>query len=333
MRFKMLAASLWMSVCFCHTDASAQADDKPVKIIFDTDIESDVDDVGAVVVLHALANRGEAEILAMGISASHEWSPACLDALNTFYQRPDIPIGVLKTQGASENKSKYAQTIANEFPHSMKPGDTLPGAPQLYRKILASQPDRSVVMVSVGFLTNFAALLKTPADGHSPLNGVDLVRQKVSTWVCMGAQHPKGREWNVFKDAASSIHAIENWPTPIIFSGFEIGAAVKTGAGLKALTKDSPVRRAYELYNGLTDRQSWDQTAVLYAVRGLRGKLTDLWDIGTGGCMQIHEDGSNTWQPDGQCQHSYTIQKMRPAEVARRIERLMMEPPQTATTK
>lgn len=313
--------------------SALQADDGPVRIIFDTDIESDVDDVGATVVLHALANRGEAEILAMGISATHEWSAPCLDAVNTFYQRPDIPIGIVKGPGAGSNKSKYAKTIATEFPHSIKLGQKLPDAAILYRMVLAKQPDKSVVMVSVGFLTNFAALLKTTGDQHSPLNGVELVRRKVSAWVCMGAQHPKGREWNVFKDAPASVYAIENWPTPIVFSGFEIGRDVMTGAGLKVLAKDWPARRAYELYNGLTNRQSWDQTAVLYAVRGLKGELKEFWDVGTGGCMQIHKDGSNTWQEGGECQHSYLIQKMPPAEVARRIELLMMESPQIATTK
>ena len=326
MRFVLLTTALFLMA------APIQADE-PVKIIFDTDIESDVDDVGATAVLHALANRGEAEILAMGVSATYEWSAPCLDALNTFYQRPDIPIGVVKGPGAGSNKSKYAKTIANEFPRSIKPSQELPSAAILYRRILAEQPDNSVVMVSVGFLTNFADLLKTSADQYSRLNGIQLVRKKVSTWVCMGAHYPKGREWNVFKDADASIHAISNWPTPIVFSGFEIGREVMTGAGLKVLAKDWPVRRAYELYNGITNRQSWDQTAVLYAVRGLKGQLDDFWDVGSGGCMQINKDGSSVWNADSPCRHSYLIRKMPPAEVARRIELLMMESPQIATTK
>ena len=41
-----------------------------VKIILDTDISPDYDDVGAMAVLHALAKRGEAEILATDIDGS-----------------------------------------------------------------------------------------------------------------------------------------------------------------------------------------------------------------------------------------------------------------------
>lgn len=56
-------------------------------VIFDTDIMGDVDDVGAVAVLHALARRGEARILAMGVCSKHPASPVCLEALNTYFGR------------------------------------------------------------------------------------------------------------------------------------------------------------------------------------------------------------------------------------------------------
>ena len=36
----------------------------PVKVIFDTDMETDCDDAGALAVLHTLADRDECEILA-----------------------------------------------------------------------------------------------------------------------------------------------------------------------------------------------------------------------------------------------------------------------------
>ena len=66
---------------------------EPVKIIFDTDMAEDVDDVGALSILHALADAGEAEILACMISAPHEYVGPCIDVINTYYGRPNIPIG------------------------------------------------------------------------------------------------------------------------------------------------------------------------------------------------------------------------------------------------
>ena len=91
----MKCLSLWFAVMsFAGTVVAAQRE--PVPIILDTDIMGDVDDVGAVAVLHALANRGEAKILAMGVCVKNPWCPLCLDALNTYFGRPNIPLGVVK---------------------------------------------------------------------------------------------------------------------------------------------------------------------------------------------------------------------------------------------
>jgi inosine-uridine nucleoside N-ribohydrolase len=129
----------------------------PVRVIFDTDLGADVDDAGAVAVLHALADRGEADILAMGLSVTHRWSAPCLDAMNTYYGRPDIPIGVVKGKGVDDG-CKYAESIAKEFPHDLKSPDEAADVVSLYRQVLAKQPDNSVVLVTVGFLTNVANL-------------------------------------------------------------------------------------------------------------------------------------------------------------------------------
>lgn len=75
-----------LSVILAATTASA-GQREPVRLIFDTDIMGDVDDVGAVAVLHALANQGEVKILAMGVCVKNPWSPLCLDALNTYFGR------------------------------------------------------------------------------------------------------------------------------------------------------------------------------------------------------------------------------------------------------
>lgn len=299
---------------------------QPVRILFDTDMMGDVDDVGAVAVLHALADRGEVEILGMGLSGKNPWSPLCLDALNTYFFRPDVPIGVVRGP-AFDRESKYAETIAKEFPHDLKSADDAPDAALLYRKILAQQPEGSVVMVSVGQVTNFANLLKTGPDDLSDLDGAALVRRKVRAWVSMGGKIPEGREANLIHDGPAAAYAIEHWPTPIVFSGYEIGCKIMTGARLRGAPHDSPVRRAHELYNGLNDRQSWDQTAVLYAARGLDGGLADFWELHTKGYLQVNQDGSDVWQESPDKDQSYLVEKMPPEKVAAVIEALMLHLP------
>lgn len=305
---------------------SAASQPEPVPVVFDTDIMGDVDDVGAVALLHALADRGEVKILAMGVSGKNPASPLCLDALNGWFGRPEIPLGVVKGP-AFDKGSRYADAIADEFPHRLASAEEAPDAAHVYREVLAGQPDGSVVMISVGQLTNFRNLLQTDADRHSRLDGRDLVKQKVRAWVCMGGRFPDGREANLVHDGPAAAAAIANWPTPIIFSGWEIGNEIMTGAGLVETPASSPVRRSYQLYNGLKDRQSWDQTAVLYAVRGLDGGLADFWDLKTGGCLHVEDDGANVWRDAPDRGHSYLVTKMSPERIAKMIEQLMLHQP------
>src|SRR4029453_16567622 len=80
------------AACLAGSPARAQA---PGRVVVDTDLAADVDDVGALAVLHPLARPGEAEILAAMVSSRNRHSVACLSALNTWYGRRDIPIGVV----------------------------------------------------------------------------------------------------------------------------------------------------------------------------------------------------------------------------------------------
>ncbi len=310
-----------------------------VEVIFDTDMASDVDDVGALATLHALASLGEAEILAVGISSRNEHVGPCVDAIDTWYGRPDVPIGYQRgiqigypRDGGEESPSKYAEAVARSFPHRLARSSDAPEAALLYRKVLAAQPDRSVVLVTVGFLSNLRSLLDTPADGVSPLPGVELVRRKVARWVCMGGKFPDGRfadgdgEYNLRVDTVASLRVLNDWPTPVVFSGFEIGARVFTGKRLRGASEASPVRAAYLHFNGLENRESWDQTAVLCAVRGAAA----YWTESEPGLCLMHvfgRSGYNEWIPTPRKAHRYLIEKTPPSELAAVIEDLMLRPP------
>jgi len=313
----------------------------PVRIIFDTDMASDVDDVGALAILHAMADLGEAEILAVGISSRNEHVGPCVEAINAWYGRPDLPIGYQRgiqvgypTDTGEPTPSKYAEAVGKAFPHRLARSSDAPAAALLYRKVLAAQPDASVVIVSVGFLSNLRSLLDTPPDAISSASGEDLVRRKVRLWVCMGGKFPDGRfrdgdgEYNLRVDTMASLRALSDWPTPVVFSGFEIGTRVFTGKGLRAAPETSPTRAAYLHFNGLENRESWDQTAVLYAVRGAAA----YWTESETGLALMHvfgRSGYNEWIPTPRKSHRYLIEKMPPAELAGVIEDLMMRPPRS----
>lgn len=331
------ASASLLQLALLASVSSAQA--PPVKVIFDTDLAADVDDVGALAVLHALADRGEAEILATVVSSRNRHAPLCLDAINSWYGRGDLPIGVVKEQTAGYPKdspgevgSKYTEEIARRFRHDLRSAKAAPDATAVYRRVLAGQPDRSVVVVTVGFLSNLKNLLDSPADASSPLPGEDLVRRKVRLWVCMGGKFPDGlwpdggSEYNIGYDTYASVRVVNDWPTPAVFSGFEIGAALKTGARLAQLPEESPVRAAYWLFNGLQNRESWDQSAVLYAVRGAR----DYWKESEPGLNLVHArvgQGYNQWLACAGARQRHLLEAMPPAELSRVIEDLMLQPP------
>jgi purine nucleosidase len=326
-----VAASIAVAVLTGTAGAQERSDRQhktPVPIIFDTDMESDVDDVGALALLHALADRGEAEILGVMVCAKNPHSAACADRINTYFGRGDVPVGNVKGAGV-QRASRYARQVAEEFPGDLASGDDAPDAVQSYRQILAGRPDRSVVIVSVGYLTNLRDLLASGADGHSELGGRELVERKVRLWVCMGGHFPAGREANIRWDAAASVEALGAWPTEIIFSGWEIGTPVMTGGRLAELPSNNPVRRAYQLFNNLRPHHSWDQVATLYAVRGIGGgPASEYWDLSPRGRLIVDPgDGSNRWQEDPQGNQRYKLAKRAPSQIAEEIDTLMMHQP------
>jgi purine nucleosidase len=299
-----------------------------IPILFDTDMESDVDDVGALAMLHALADQGETVILGVMVSAKNPHSAACADRINSYYGRPDLPIGVLKGPGV-DRASRYADQVAREFPGSLSSNHDAPDATDLYREILARQPETSVVLLTVGYKTNLRNLLHSGPCRHSNLTGEALVKQKVRLWVCMGGQFPEGREANIRWDAAAAADAIRHWPTEIIFSGWEIGHLIMTGGRLKEMPQMNPLRRSYELFNGLQPHHSWDQAATLFAVRGLDGgPASEYWKLSPPGRIIINpDDGSNTWEENPDGPHRYKLMDREPARIAEELDALMMQLP------
>jgi len=311
----------------------------PVRILFDTDLATDCDDAGALAMLHGWADSGEVELLAMGINTINPYTILCLDALNTWYGRGTLPIGVTKASDAyvpNPSTVKYARQISEEYPrtHPWAGPDDAPDVVGVYRAALAAQPDigeghPGVVVISVGMLTNIRDLLQSGPCAHSPLIGIDLVKAKVRLWSCMGGRFvDSAAEYNIKQHLAASQHAVSNWPVPVVFSPWEVGDPVRTGAGLQPLPTHHILRRIYQLSRYLANgRQSWDQCAALYAVLGIDGgPAAACWTLSGSETVTVHGNGRTTWAVGGQGLHQY---KTVPANVsasllAAEIEGLMV---------
>lgn len=309
---------VFLIVCIVYTSVFSQ----PLQVILDTDIDSDVDDVGALAMLHTFANHKAVDILGVIVTSDDKYAPLCTDAINHHFGRPDIPIGVQKGIPLKQN-SRYTKQIGEEFPHKLRSYDDAEEATALYRKLLSTQPDTSVIIITIGHLTNLRHLLESKPDQYSNLSGIDLIKKKVKLWSCMGGKFPEGKEANFYRpDPASTKICVEQWPVPVVFSGWEIGNEIITGGEYlkKSLPAQNPVWRAYQLYNNFEGRQSWDQAAILYAI----SSSNDYWDLKKVGHCVIAEDGSNQWIQGKDNNQAYLLEKMKPEEVAKTIDALMI---------
>ncbi|MCC6352923.1 MAG: nucleoside hydrolase [Verrucomicrobiae bacterium] len=341
----ILAAILAIGTCAAQATAAAANPEprtqNPIPLIFDTDMGNDVDDTLALGMIHALQSRGHCRLIAVTSTKDHPLSAPFIDAVNTFYGRGDIPVGAVRG-GVTPEKGKYLGIIETiddgrpRYPHDLRGGADAPDAVSLLRKALAAEADGSVAIAQVGFSSNLARLLDSPADAASPLSGRDLVAKKVRLLSLMfGAFQPiKGKthkEYNVIKDIPAAKKLVAEWPGPMVFSGFEIGIAIPYPA--ESILRDY----RYEPHHPLVDsyaaymppphcRPTWDLTSVLYAVWPDRG----YFGLSGDGTVSVADDGVTTFAPSPGGGHRYLT--ATPDQVTRATEafvQLCSQPPPT----
>ncbi|MBM4094841.1 MAG: hypothetical protein FJ276_36340, partial [Planctomycetes bacterium] len=232
-----LRAITWVTIVFCASSCPEYAvrASAPPGIILDTDFRSDVDDVGTLAMLNALADNGECRLLGVIASQTGPWVVSAINAVNAYYGRGDVPIGLSRVDDQRFD-DYYAGVIGNPalYP-STQANATAPDSTSLYRRLLHAAADQSVMMVVVGGQTCIHQLMQSPADaegdGSIGRTGRELIEAKVRKLVIMGGNFvdPNQREHNIALDGEAA-HAVAGaWPTPIVYSGFEIGRPVMTG--------------------------------------------------------------------------------------------------------
>lgn len=310
----------------CRLTSFAQ----PVRVIFDTDMGNDIDDALALAMIHAFESRGEARLLAVTLTKDNKWAAPYIDAVNTFYGRSTIPVGVVKNGKTPEdhNMIKLPADRKNPdetyvYPRKLNDYTKVPEAVSLLRSILAKEADQSVVIIQVGFSTNLARLLDSKADQYSPLAGKELVKRKVKLLSAMAGAFPSGEpEYNVHMDLPAAQKLFSEWPTPIIASGFEIGLSILyPAASIEkhfAYVKNHPVADAYRSFDKMPyNRPTWDLTSVLYAIRPDDG----YFSLSEKGKIVVKADKKTYLEKDTQGQHQYLI--VNEAQRKRILEALM----------
>ena len=152
----------------------------------------------------------------------------------------------------------------------------MPDGWQLYRRLLAAQPDHSVSIVSTGFVTCLAQLLQSEGDDYSPLSGVELVRQKVKGIYMQGGVFGEAEEpdYNFAQGAAFAREFFRLWPqdVDILFSPMETGQTVdytpEQVIGDVSWTDVHPIKQVYMNCNCDTGQRMWDVMPTIQAVEG-----------------------------------------------------------------
>lgn len=290
------------------------------KILFDTDIGGDCDDAGALAMLHRLCDRGECELLAVTACYASPYVAGCIDAINRYYGR-EVPVGILHGKPSAE-PGVYSRGLCEEFENSYPPENTdcVPDTVAVMRRVLAQADDHSVTLAATGSMASLAALVQSSADAYSPLDGRALIAQKVlrtvvmggrffGSWpmpIVLGGDFTVTWEWNIRADIPAAQIMCRMWPGELIFSSYEIGLWCVTMKGYAQKAPDAdPVRRAYELHPCGRDygRESWDHTALLYAVRPDAG----YWNLHPQGRVTVDDEGVTEWHAEAGGMQTYLL--------------------------
>ncbi|MBP3332719.1 MAG: nucleoside hydrolase [Clostridia bacterium] len=275
---------------------------KPIKLILDTDVGSDCDDVMAISYMIAAEKKGLAEPLAITISHPADYAPAGIRALYRSYGAKVPAMGQMSKENPRDDF--YGKKIYEKFgeENDLEPvGDAV----ALLRKTLA-ESDGDVTLCAIGPLNNIADLLESKGDDISPLCGSKLVKEKCSKLVLMAGgfiPNENGKnspEWNVKVCIDSSKKVFELCKNDIYMLPHEAAHTMVTGKyAVETLGDKTPLTYAFLSFFNSVGRSSWDPATMLWAVEGNR----DLFTLSEAGRVTVDDIGTTDFCPDenGNC--------------------------------
>lgn len=288
-------------------------------IIYDNDMGNDIDDAFAQVMAARAHHLGKTKFILSLSSNPNPWSVAANNALNQYYGVNDCPLAIYRgTVRIADDVFGIDQAIAGG---RLIDPRLVPDGICALRNVLGNAKDNSVRIVATGYASNLAGLLETGKNHNNdgiPFSGLDLVRQKVQFASVMACDfnvtdtsiEPYG-EFNVLGDIPAMKKLMEDWPTEIIISDFQVGQLVPViWDRLKNQLRDkNPLligyKRYYERGEGLPigNRPSWDQTSMLYALE----PEANHFGLSVPGEVTIMKNGSSFFHPNNTGRRRYLL--------------------------
>jgi inosine-uridine nucleoside N-ribohydrolase len=304
----------------------------PQPVIIDTDVGYDIDDAMALAIAFRAQKLGYLDIKAITTITGNglDSAPSFVNTMLAYggYTTSQIPIGAQQTNtggcGADDNYAGQTVNALQLTPN--QPRSAFPAAVSVLRQTLAAAPDGSIMLITLGPLTNIAQLMQSPADRSSNMTGAALFAAKVSSLVAMGGAFPTNpADYNWRCDATSAAYVFaNNGQVPIVAVGGEVADSINIG-GLYAtnLPANSPIAKAIPFFishgggfssgSANSGRTGWDPSAVFFGIAGTRaasgGPYYKLSPSGTT-TITVNPE-SNAWVASPASNHYY-VMKVRP---------------------
>ncbi len=282
----LLCVSILLSLLGCKQTTTPRDTTHIPVVILDGDFGSSTDDLFALEMLIRYEEQDRCQLLGVIVDREGTENAACVDVMATYFGHPDLPIG-LERNGVKNPKvwidytslPRYTDKSGKLlFSRTLSDYNALPDGWQLYRRMLVAQPDRSVSIISIGFVSSLAQLLQSKGDDISPLSGVELVRRKVKCLYIQGGVFSKANEacYNFGQGISFAQTLISLWPSDVdvIFSPGEVGQCVEYRPELVisdiSWTDRNPIKQVYLRCNCNTGQKMWDALPVINAIEGDR---------------------------------------------------------------
>ncbi len=336
---KITAISLLLVVFGCSSE-SATEKPLPVSVIFDTDMGNDVDDALALLMFYNYEDMGKCKLLCIAHNKDNPQSVVATNIIEERYGRSHKFCAIASGTGKSHDDGWYLKELCQKktkegkffFERDYSKINSTGESVATLRKILSESPDKSVVYVSVGFLSNLSNLLKSQGDSSSHLSGKELLAKKVKYVSAMvGNFRPKAlanpaksfNEFNAATDAKATGYFLDNCPVPVYFSGVEFGGSIRYPRSEidNFFGKDSPIYEAYNTCSlkhhkkdGKFDWASFDMTSVLFVFE------PELFDLSEAGTVSLFDaEGRIKFVPSKDGKHRYFTEKSKKEEIRKRL--------------
>jgi len=222
------------------------------------------------------------------------YAPPAIDAINTFYGHPDIPLAISKPVDNSvytippttplsrytpltfqktqdplyTEYPAYVDQLSQRFPEDTHDGENTTDPVTLYRKLLSKAPANSVTIAAIGFFDALYLLFDSKPDDISPLTGFELIKEKVTELVVQAAG--TGTSYNIVRhNPLYPTHVLNQWPTKLTFVPGFIGSSVWWGDRLTTEVdlQKNPVAWAFNTTIGYNKKhQSWDRELPIHTL-------------------------------------------------------------------